>query len=130
MAGMNKRAEQSAILIGNSFPLGLIRRRVVIQMVRVEELRRNLEICRLYSFWGHANTLKAAGALAGFDLTPASQRPVLRLSAALLPMLDGVEFSECWVLSPEYKEHLRPPIGAEVDEDFILEWSIKRMEWR
>lgn len=116
--------------MGNSFPLSLLRRPVRIVPVPAEELRSVLENGEAVSFWGHKNTLKVASSFAGVDLTPSSGRPVLELSDSLLPVLDGIEFGECWVLSPDYAEKaFRPRIGEEVQESKIKSWQILKIMW-
>ena len=57
-----------SMLIGNTFPLTLMRRRLMVDVVPLEELRRAAAGKRVVSFWGHANTLRAASAAVGFDL--------------------------------------------------------------
>lgn len=118
------------ILIGNSFPLSLIRRKVVIEPQTISMLREKLGSHDLiHSFWGHRNTLSAAKALIGCDLTPKTERPALQLSPNNLPMLNGQTFDECWIVSPQYIENFRPAVGEEVSEDKIASWQVLRMEW-
>lgn len=87
------------ILIGSTFPLSLIRRKVTIEPSGICELRRMPEDCQVFSFWGHGNMVSAASKLLGFDLTPKSQRPALVLNSEFLPELNGTTFRECWVVS-------------------------------
>jgi len=118
------------LLIGNSFPLSLIRRRVTIEPIPLENLRDAISSAGgISSFWGHANTLAAAQAAVGHSLEPASERPVLRLSPANLPALDGETFTECWILSPGYTGNFRPKVGEEVPVDKIKSWQVLRMVW-
>ena len=117
-------------MIGNSFPFNLISRRAVITVVEREEFRQQISGCVIHSFWGHANTLKAAERFTGMDLTPVVPRPVLTLSDRNLPMLNDREFDECWVLSPIYACNLRPEIGREVSINQIDGWRIKKLNWR
>ncbi len=117
------------ILIGSTFPLSLVRRRVAIEPHEVAELRGLLAIRPIRSFWGHANTLPAAKTLLGTDLTPATERPALTLNADALPTLDGETFNECWVVSPDYTPGFRPQIGEEVPTDKIRGWQVLRIEW-
>lgn len=117
------------ILIGNSFPLSLIRTKVVIEPCPVDDLRRELACRPIYSFWGHRNTLAAANQLTGADLMPATDRPALQLSAPLCPVLGGIEFDECWILSPDYVSGYRPAIGEEVEQDKIVGWQVLRLKW-
>ena len=110
-------------LIGNSFPLSLIRRRVVITPCGLEELQQLLAEREIVSFWGHRNTLEAVKQCLGYDLTPHVDRPALTLSAAGLPVYEGEVFGECWVLSPDYRDSFRPAIGIEVTPEQILGWQ-------
>ncbi len=101
-----------------------------MRVVAKESFLREISGCAICSFWGHGNTLAAAGAFAGFDLTPRVVRPVLTLSARGLPTLDGAEFDTCWILTPVYAENFRPAIGEEIGADAITEWKIVKMKWR
>ncbi|MFA7172491.1 MAG: hypothetical protein WC340_03605 [Kiritimatiellia bacterium] len=117
------------ILIGNSFPLSQVESTVTIEVVEIEVFREALCNARVCSFWGHTNTLQAASEFAGCDLTPHSERPVLTLSERKRPVLCGLEFNVCWVLSPRHALNFRPAIGAEVGSELITGWMIKKMEW-
>jgi hypothetical protein len=118
------------ILIGNSFPLSLIRREVAIRPVDLNKLKQavaeNGPIC---SFWGHRNTLAPASDMLGSDLSPAGDRPVLSLSPEGLPMLEGATFRDCWILSPDYIENFRPQVGEEVPAEKIRSWQVLHMQW-
>ena len=127
---MQRENTDKHALIGNSYPINLISRRAVITVVGLDEFRQQISGCVIHSFWGHANTQKAAEYFAGVELTPAVPRPVLTLSDRNLPMLNGVEFNKCWVLSPIYVRNLRPEIGREVPVDQIEGWRIKKLDWR
>lgn len=111
------------LLIGNSFPLSLIRRRVVIAPTTRQHLLQELASADIKSFWGHENTLYAVNRWLGVDLTPTSNRPALTLSSDNFPHLDGETFHRCFVLSPDYRPGYRPAIGAEVDAHDILGWQ-------
>ena len=117
------RMRRSKILIGNSFPLSLIRRQVVITPCVLDELRQQLSVNEIVSFWGHRNTLAAVNRCLGADLAPAVERPALSLSAEKLPVYDGEVFDECWILSPEYRDGFRPAVGEEVAAEQILGWQ-------
>ena len=112
------------ILLGNSFPLGLIRRRVTIEPASIEELRSRVAKEGFLSYWGHADSLEAAKALLGFDLAPATERPALSLGDELLPTLGGHTFSETWVLSPDYASGYRPKPGCAVPPEMITGWTV------
>ncbi|MFA6929692.1 MAG: hypothetical protein WCT05_05150 [Lentisphaeria bacterium] len=120
---------KKGILIGNSFPLSLIRRVVLIRPSSQRELREALTGRRVVSFWGHANTLLAASQYAGCDLTPSRERPTVRLSAECYPCFAAEIFRECWVLSPDYVGNFRPGVGEEVPAEKILGWQVLRLEW-
>lgn len=114
------------ILIGNTFPLPLIRRAVEIRPVSRDEIPINPEV---FSFWGHQNTQTLAGQFLGLDLTPRQERPVLNLSEKQLPMLFGEEFWECWIVSPNYVENFRAKIGEEIPAEKIKNWTILKITW-
>ena len=118
------------ILLGNSFPLSLIRRPVSIEPFPAETLRGRLEGAQVHSFWGHGNTLKAASQWLGIDLTPKTERPVIVLSEDGLPQLDSLTFHECFILSPDYRLGFRPAIGAEVASEDIIAWTVLSIIWK
>ncbi len=120
----------SDILLGNSFPLSLIRRPVAIEPFPAETLQERLQEAVLHSFWGHGNTLKAASQWLGEDLTPKTERPVILLSSEGLPQLDELVFRECFILSPDYRSGFRPAIGVEVAPEDILAWTVLKIEWK
>ena len=118
------------VLIGNSFPLVLIRRRVTIAPVPGKEIRqRLLSAGKVVSFWGHLNTLPAAEAFLGVPLAPERERPALTLDEEKFPVLDGARFTECHVLSPDYRTGFRPAIGQEVSADEISGWQCLKIRW-
>ncbi len=121
--------KKKPILIGNSYPLSLVRCEVTIRPETRARLKETMGKRVIHSFWGHANTLAAATAFAGVDLTPATERPALALTPDGLPTLDGVVFRECWVLSPDYAPGFRPRVGEEVPEDVIEGWQVLRLNW-
>ncbi|NLF17969.1 MAG: hypothetical protein GX595_12075 [Lentisphaerae bacterium] len=117
------------LLLGSTFPLSLIRRRVEIEPVPLDALRAEAARRPVVSFWGHSNTLPAARAILGIDVTPGSARPALTLSVDGLPCLDGVVFDECWVLSPDYVSGYRPTLGEDVPVERITGWQVLKMRW-
>jgi hypothetical protein len=119
----------SAMLIGSTFPLSLVRRAVRIVPAKVEELRVELRKRAVISFWGHKNTLSAAGEVLGVDLTPKFERPAIDLTEEKLPQLDGQAFTEAWIVSPDYMPGYRPAIGEEVQVDKIRGWQVLRVKW-
>lgn len=121
--------DSRALLVGNAFPLSLVRRRVDICPAGVGELLAAVTGRRQVSFWGHANTLAAASRFVGFDLTPAEARPALSLDADGYPCYGGDVFRECWVVSPDYVEDFRPVVGQEVPADRIAGWQVLHLLW-
>jgi len=117
------------ILLGNTFSLTLVTRPIQIEPISLDELRGRLLAGRICSFWGHANTLDAASQILGRDITPTSERPALELSKDGLPCLDKTEFSECYVLTPQYRPGFRPAIGVEVNSDDIVGWQALKIVW-
>jgi len=124
-----KRTDRPPILIGNSFPLALIRRPATVTPVAVEALREAAADRPVASYWGHANTLAAAEAFSGLSLAPHTARPALGLSAEGYPELEGQQFTECWVLAPDYTPGFRPGIGEEIPPEKITGWQVLRIEW-
>jgi hypothetical protein len=117
------------ILLGSTFPLSLVRRRVVIVPSSLETLKAQMAGSILCSFWGHANTLASASRVLGRDVTPGIQRPALELNDDGLPVLQDEVFRECWVLSPDYVPGFRPAIGEEVSENKITGWQVLLIRW-
>ena len=117
------------ILIGNTFPLTLARRKFTVEPASMEALRKAVDGKEVLSFWGHANTLAAASAVSGVDLTPKVERPVLSLSPDKLPMLDNQEFKECWIVSPDYRDNFRPAINVEIPGEMISGWQVLKLTW-
>jgi hypothetical protein len=118
------------LLLGNTFPLVLIRRPVSITPVAdADAVREKLRAADVHSFWGHANTAYAASSFLGVDVT-VSVRPVLALTPDGLPTLDGIVFKECYVVSPDYATNFRPAVGEEVKPEQIKGWQILLIEWQ
>ena len=112
------------ILIGNSFPMSLIRRKVTIEPAELNTSGKTIS-----SFWGHSNTIKVASTFLGSDLTPENERPVIKLGVDNFPTLNGETFTECWIISPTYKNNFRPAIGAEVAAESIASWQVLKITW-
>ncbi len=117
------------ILLGSTYPLGLIRRPAHVEPASLDELRRRARAEGFLSFWGHGNTRAAAGEVLGLDPAPATERPALRLTTDHLPSLDGHVFDEVWVLSPDYVPGFRPRIGEEVGLESISGWQVLRIRF-
>ena len=117
------------ILIGNSFPLSLIRRPVRIEPQTREDLLNAVSGKTIISFWGHANTLKRVEQFTSLSLASSCARPVIRLQKSSLPEIEGQTFCECWILSPDYIDSFRPAVGEEVPPEKIKGWQILRIKW-
>lgn len=117
-------------LIGNAFPLSLIRgRKVLIEEVSIDVFKSCVKGAVLVSFWGHENTLEKAEEFLGVSIKPIENRPSIRLSERNLPMIYGEEYKECWIVSPNYDDELRHEIGCELGKDVIHSWSILKLIW-
>lgn len=118
-------------LIGNSFPLSLIRREVIITPCAITQLQECLKgDPHIASFWGHTNTVGAASSFLGYDLTPRTARPAITLNGEALPFFEGRSYETCWILSPDYVEQFRPAIGEEVPAEKIRSWQLVRIQWQ
>lgn len=117
------------MLVGNTFPLSLIRREVTITQVPLEYVKKELQTKSISSYWGHSNTLDVASRILDKNVTPEIERPALMLSKENYPMLNGRTFRECWVLSPDYKPGFRPKAGDIVQEPDIIGWQILHLKW-
>lgn len=122
-------SESGGILIGNTFPWPLIRRRIQAAPVSPEEFRKKIRMGKVIrSFWGHPDTVREASAFCGVDLTPEEDRMVLTLSPRGFPCLGDEEFRECYIVSPEYEYFFRPgtPAGKAPE---IIGWVILQINW-
>ena len=125
-----KTTTTKKVLVGNSFPFSLIRcDRLIVEQKPISELKATLSGAEVASFWGHENSRAAAESVLGVSLATHGVRPAVTLSPALRPMLDGEEFSSCWLLSPDYREGFRPAIGQEVGLDQIAGWHVLKLTW-
>jgi len=128
---MHAKKDSDTILIGNSFPMTLIRHHEVkVVEVPVAELVDALPAKRVVSFWGHENTRTAAESLLRVDLRPETPRPAITLDPVGYPSLQGGSFASCYVLSPDYRQGYRPAIGEEVGPEDIRGWHALKLEWR
>jgi hypothetical protein len=121
--------EHSHILIGNSFPLSLVRRNVRIENSSLEALQAAAADSSVESFWGHENTLNAVEKWSGLALRPKTQRPALQLDEEGRLCFEGRIYAECWVLSPDYRPGLRHAIDCEVQPEAILGWHVLHILW-
>lgn len=127
-------ARSDALLIGNTFPLTLVRGwRVEIEEVGAETLREALASgAAVRSFWGHAETQGQAETFLEVPegtLTPRVPRPALRLRTEGLPVLDEECFAECYVLSPDVAGGGRPAPGQAAAPSAITGWHVLRLRW-
>lgn len=108
------------MLLGNTFPPALIRRRCTIEMLKLEEAKDYLKN-GFDSYWGHENTLAAVKAATGLDIP--FNRATLVLDDDNYPSLNGVGHSQIIVISPTYIADYRPAIGEEVPAEKIIGWQ-------
>ena len=113
----------SKVLLGNTFPVGLIRRSALCTPITVEKAKQILSSKGFESFWGHADTLNAVSAALKINATPKTVRPALILSDTSLPVLNGQAFNTVIVFSPSYVQGFRPTYGVEVDPANITGWT-------
>ena len=109
------------LLVGNTFPMTLIRRHVEITPIDLAEAKLMVEK-GIKSFWGHKNTIAVAEQQLGVNVAPESERPALSLSNEGFPMLDGEVFSQVLILNPLYVSGFRPQIGETVPPDKFIGW--------
>lgn len=121
--------DDKTILIGNSFPLSLVRRNVRIENVSLPELQSAAAGREVISFWGHENSLEAAERWSGLMLHPREKRPALSLDADGSLVFEGRTYQDCWVLSPDCRSGFRPAIGVEVQLDEIINWHVLHIIW-
>ena len=127
---MKTKETDGRILVGNAFPFSLVRcNRLIVEQKPISELKDALASAAVASFWGHENTRTAAESVLGISLATHGERPAVMLSPAQRPMLDGEEFSSCWLLSPDYPEGFRPAIGTEIGPEQIKGWHVLKLTW-
>jgi hypothetical protein len=117
------------ILISNSFPFSLVRRRMVVEPRSLDDLKDRIAQSPWQSVWGHANTVAVAGGMLGVDLHPKTERPAIEVSPDGLPSYAGQLYTECWLLSPNYTPGFRPQVGEEVPPEKIAGWQVLRLVW-
>lgn len=117
------------MLIGSTFSISLIRRRVVIDIKSQGDLLTAMHRQPWVSFWGHGDTVEMASIMAGADLRPTMERPAIVLSPEGFPMLGGVTHKECWVISPNFEPGYRAPEGQKADTSKIIGWCILCITW-
>ncbi len=118
------------ILIGNSFPLPLINRTVEITVLDLERFKDEIVDSCIHSYWGHQNTISVAEKILGVSLKSDEFRKAIELSENDLPLFNNIEFTTCYVLSPNYNEGFRPAIGVEVEAENILSWKLLKLKWK
>lgn len=118
------------LVIGNSFPISSIRRKVIIEPINIEEIKSQYtNASKILSFWGHSNTLLHVNQYLGFDITPTTERPTISLSIEGFPTLYDITFHKCYIISPNYRTKFRPKIGEEVSADLIKNWDLLKITW-
>lgn len=123
------RPKSMKILLGNTFPLTLVKRVVEIEPISLDEAARLLD-GGFDSFWGHTNTLAAAKEQLGVDPTPETERPSITLDEEGLPAVgQGESATVVVVLSPQYRQGFRPQIGEEVSPEDILGWQALKVQF-
>lgn len=126
-----EKLSECKTLIGNSFPLSLVRKhRVEIAEIGLDELRHVLAESDPVSFWGHENSRAAAERIVSASLKPTCSRPAMALDDEGFPMLDGFRFKVCYVLSPDYAAGYRPAVGEEMPAEAIRAWHALRLDWK
>jgi len=89
-----------------------------------------LDTCTFIWLAGSPGKLSAPAQQAmGISFVPATERPVLVLDAAGYPLLDGISFRDCWIVTPVYADAFRPRIREEVPLEMIRDWQVLRMRW-
>lgn len=116
------------ILLGNTYPPALVRRRVVITPITLEAAIKLLAN-GFESFWGHTNTIQAANEQLGVDVRPKTERPAVILDKEGFPSLNGIIATKVLVLSPNYANGFRPQIGEEVPLEKLTGWQCLLWEW-
>ncbi|MBN2451740.1 MAG: hypothetical protein JXR77_15225, partial [Lentisphaeria bacterium] len=107
----------------------LFRRPALVAPIPAADFRTLLKGKRVFSFWGHRDTLDSAAHFAGLYLTPRRDRPALELSPDGYPMLDGRVFRDCWVLTPDYPAGFRPAIGHSEPIPAADAWRVLHITW-
>ena len=121
----------SHLLIGNSFPLALIKIPVRIFPLSLQLVRQMLRNAKsVTSYWGHDNTLRSISELLEEDLTPHTPRPSLLIDPFGCPVMGGKAFSHCIVASPVFPTGIRPNSN---DQSKILKdltgWNFRLIDW-
>ena len=93
-----------------------------------EEIRRR-PAQSVHSYWGHENTLQAAGDLLGVSVVPRTPRPSLHLDQSGFPSLDGQSFSEVWVLTARFPTGFRPAANQELALGDIESWHVVHIQF-
>jgi hypothetical protein len=124
-----KAGQTRPFLLGNTFPVSLMRHQIRVETRSLGELKGELKRREWVSFWGHENTLGAAEKALGVSVRPKTPRPPLSLDSENLPTLEGRAYDECWVLSPENEGGARPGAGAELFADQVRGWRVLCLKW-
>ena len=103
---------------------------MIVERKPIAELKSKLAETQVASFWGHENTRAAAESVLGVSLATHGPRPAVTLSPSMRPMLDGEEFSDCWLLSPDFPDGFRPATDSEVGLEQIKGWHVLKLTWK
>ena len=115
------------ILLGNSFPMGLVKRPARLTPLGKEDLLALLKGREVVSFWGHQNTVSLVSDYLGREIP--CRRVALGLSRDLYPSVDRETFQEVLLLTPEYRDGFRPQIGVEPTPEDIRAWGVLRVSF-
>ena len=66
--------------------------------------------------------------MAGVDLAPREERPVVTLDGAGYPVLAGRRFRACYVLSPD-RAGAMVRSGEEIPVEAIAAWHFLKLSW-
>jgi len=124
-----KEEAKPSVLIGNTWPMTLVRSEISIVPISYRELYNTLRKSKVFSFWGHKNTLEVVRKQLGLDLTPKEERPAVNLSPLKYPVFQNEVFKTVYVVNPTYVDGFRPAIGEEVTADKIEDWVVLRIQY-
>lgn len=77
----------------------------------------------------HFGDILILSILLNIDVTPKTKRPAIILNENNLPTFDGIQYTECWIINPDYVEGFRPNIGEKVNPNKIKNWQILLIVW-
>lgn len=109
--------------------MSLIRRSVSIKTLDKADFQKELDNSKIFSAWGHPNSIKLAEKFLGVSLYPSTYRGQIKLSSKNLPVFNGVEFKQCYIVSPITVGNMRHNIGKELKAEEIESWQLLKIEW-